>query len=100
MKQYAEQFDIDKIKYPVEFLPNRKARHIKQRYYQYLNHTNIDFNFTQNELDLLITLTKNIGRKWIKIQKYFPNKNQILLKNKYNSLVKKGIIDENKIKDD
>jgi SRSO17 transposase len=97
IKQYAKNYDIDKIKDPVDFLPNRKARHIKQRYYQYLNDKKIDFKFTQNEIDLLMTLVKSIGRKWIEIEKYFPNKNQILVKNKYNSLIKKGFINNDQI---
>ena len=55
-----------------------------------LSNQSINPEFTQEDDARLLELLKKFGTEWNKMAKYFPDKNSLLLKNRYKELTKQG----------
>ena len=66
--------------------PNRTARQCRERYKNYLSPFINKEPFTQEEDELLIEKEKEYGKQWSKISKYFQNRTDVLIKNRWATL--------------
>lgn len=71
-----------------KFLKGRTAKQCRDRYMNYLKPGLSSFEWTQDEDNHLIELYSKFGPKWGSINKYFKNRNQLSLKNRFQFLQK------------
>ncbi|KAK8846465.1 hypothetical protein M9Y10_020487 [Tritrichomonas musculus] len=78
------------------FLKGRTAKQCRDRYMNYLRPEFENIEWTQIEDDLILELYSKHGSKWSLISKYFPNRSQISIKNRYKFLQNTTSIEKNK----
>ena len=72
-----------------QMMETRNPRQCKERYMKYLS-PNLNKSAWTNEEDLLlISKYKEIGPKWVKISKFFDNRTDAALKNRWNILLRR-----------
>lgn len=76
------------------FVKGRTAKQCRDRYMNYLKPGLTNIEWTQQEDNLLLELYIKFGPKWATINKYFYNRNQISLKNRFRFLQKSLNVDE------
>lgn len=64
-------------------MPNRNARQCKERWCNYLSPNICKSPWTQDEDNLLLEKYKEIGARWVQIAKFFPQRTDISIKNRY-----------------
>ncbi|KAK8881949.1 hypothetical protein M9Y10_044587 [Tritrichomonas musculus] len=78
------------------FVKGRTAKQCRDRYMNYLKPGLTNIEWTQSEDDLIIELYMKYGPKWAIISKYFANRNQISIKNRFKFLQKSRANDKAK----
>ena len=71
-------------------MPNRNSRQCKERYLNYLSPNLSHDPWTPEEDLLLETKLKEIGSKWVTISKFFKNRTDTMLKNRWLVLSKRS----------
>lgn len=71
-------------------MPNRNSRQCKERYQNYLSPNLCHEPWTPEEDMLLEQKLKEIGSKWVTISKFFKNRTDTMLKNRWLVLSKRG----------
>ena len=66
--------------------PTRNKRQVKERWTSYLSPTLKAAPFTPQEDALLEEKINELGTKWVTILKYFPNRTDVALKNRWNMI--------------
>lgn len=74
--------------YIATFIKGRTAKQCRDRYMNYLKPGLTNYEWTQSEDELILELYLKYGPKWAYISKYFCNRNQISIKNRYKFLQK------------
>ena len=69
-----------------QHFPNRNSRQCKDRYQTYLNPNILIGNWSKEEDELIINKYLELGNKWVKISKFFPNRTDTAIKNRFNHL--------------
>ena len=69
-------------------MPGRNPRQCKERYMTYLNPKTRIGGWTQTEDELLIEKYQVFGSKWVKISKFFENRSDTSVKNRFQILKK------------
>lgn len=70
---------------------DRNARQCKDRYYHYLDpKININFHWKPEEDELLMKKVEEEGKKWKLMEKFFPGRTEVSLRNRYNLLLRKN----------
>lgn len=64
-------------------MPYRNLRQCKERWYHYLAPTINTAPFTQEEDQLLVEKYNELGAKWVKLASFFPNRTDIIVKNRF-----------------
>ena len=80
-----------------KFVRGRTAKQCRDRYMNYLKPGLSNIEWTQKEDDLLLELYLKHGPKWSTICRYFKNRNQVSLKNRFIFLQKQNASNEKKI---
>lgn len=70
-------------------MPNRNIRQCKERWFNYLSPKICNNPWTQTEDSLLIEKFHEFGTRWVQIAKFFPNRTDINVKNRYLVLSRK-----------
>ena len=76
-------------------MPGRNARQCKERWSYYLSPSLNTSPWTQEEDNLLLSKQRELGSKWVKISKFFHNRTDAMVKNRFQVLMrkmKKGIL--------
>ena len=79
------------------FVKGRTAKQCRDRYMNYLKPGLTNIEWTQSEDDLIIELYMKYGPKWAIISKYFANRNQISIKNRFKFLQKSRNYEKNNL---
>ncbi|OHT03852.1 hypothetical protein TRFO_01574 [Tritrichomonas foetus] len=64
-------------------MPNRNSRQCKERWCNYLSPSICKSPWTQEEDNLLLDKYKEVGARWVQIAKFFPQRTDISIKNRY-----------------
>ena len=72
-----------------KFLPNRTSNQIRERYINILDPNLKKDKFTFEEDRLIVNLYNKYGSKWREIKKYLPGRSGDMIKNRFNSSIKK-----------
>ena len=64
------------------YLKNRTARQIRERWMNYLSPCLSITSWTKEEEGLLLRLMDSLGHSWSKMSLFFPNKTEMMLKNR------------------
>jgi hypothetical protein len=77
---------------------NRNAKQIRDRYINYLDPSIVKSKFSLEEDLMILDLHNRYGNKWSIIRHYMPHRSADMIKNRYNSSVKrnKKLVDLNK----
>jgi hypothetical protein len=67
-------------------MPGRTARQCKERWMNYLSPTLNTAAWTAEEDQLLLEKQRELGSKWAQIAKFFPNRTDGMVKNRFNRL--------------
>jgi hypothetical protein len=67
-------------------MPGRSARQCKERWLNYLKPTLNTTSWTLEEDTLLIEKQQEYGSRWAQIAKFFPNRTDSMIKNRFNRL--------------
>ncbi|OHT14823.1 Myb-like DNA-binding domain containing protein [Tritrichomonas foetus] len=70
-------------------MPGRNPRQVRERYQNYLSPSLNTSRWTIEEDTLLVQKVQEIGQKWVKISRFFPNRTDQMMKNRYNVLKRK-----------
>ena len=89
LRELFEQYGEDWSAIASE-MSGRCIRQCKERWYEYLNPSIIKRDWTPNEDSLLIQKVSEYGRKWIRIQPFFPGRTSTSLKNRFNRLCRRA----------
>jgi hypothetical protein len=95
LKRFVMHFGSTNWNLASNFLPTRSARQCRERWLKYLCPTNSFEPFTPEEDHLLRDLFALHGSKWMKISRFFPNRTDIALKNRWMVLMRqdrKGLV--------
>lgn len=68
---------------------DRNIRQCRDRYYHYLNPKIKNSEWTTEEDELLMENVKKNGNRWKKMEKFFPGRTEVSLRNRYNLLIRK-----------
>ena len=71
-------------------MPNRNPRQCKERWCNYLSPKICKSPWTHEEDELLLEKVKEIGARWVQIAKFFQNRTDISIKNRYLVLERKS----------
>ena len=69
---------------------NRNERQCKERWTKYLSPNINNSPWSEEEDRLLVTKIEEMGQKWVKISKFFNNRTDANLKNRWNVLVRRA----------
>lgn len=61
---------------------------LRERWLYYLNPNLNHANWTKEEDEMIMKLRNEYGPKWMLISKYFPNRTDAMIKNRYNVLIR------------
>ena len=64
-------------------MKDRNPRQCRERWTKYLSPLNRYEPFTQEEDKFLLLLVQQYGKKWVKISKYFQNRTDVSIKNRW-----------------
>ena len=70
-------------------MPGRNARQVRERYQNYLSPNLNTSKWTEEEDQLLLSKVQQLGQKWVKISKFFTNRTDQMMKNRFNVLKRK-----------
>ena len=70
-------------------MPGRNPRQCKERWTYYLSPTLNTSPWTNEEDNLLLMKQMELGSKWVKISKFFDNRTDAMVKNRFNVLMRK-----------
>lgn len=87
----VSQFGVESWATIASYMDKRNARQCKDRYTSYLSPTINKGPFSAEEDDLLRQKYNEIGPKWVKISKYFPNRTDISVKCRWAVLNRRDI---------
>lgn len=75
---------------------DRNGRQCRDRYYHYLDpKINNDASWSPEEEDLLVKTVEKNGKKWKWMEKIFPGRTEVSLRNRYHLIIRKKIKKEN-----
>jgi hypothetical protein len=83
LKRFVAQFGSANWGFACRFVPNRTPRQCRERWVKYLSPENSFSPFTPEEDTLLRQLYSEHGAKWMKISRFFQNRTDISLKNRW-----------------
>ena len=67
---------------------NKTKRQVKERYEGYLRPNLIKKEWTKEDDELIEKLVNKFGKKWKRIESYFPGRSNVMIKNRYNFHIK------------
>ncbi|KAH0788734.1 Myb-like DNA-binding domain containing protein [Histomonas meleagridis] len=70
-------------------MPGRNPRQCKERWTYYLSPSLNTSPWTEEEDKLLLAKQRELGSKWVKISKFFHNRTDAMVKNRYQVLMRK-----------
>jgi hypothetical protein len=73
------------------YFTNRNSKQIRDRYVNYLDPIIVHSKFSIDEDLLLIELQKTYGNKWTTIKTFFKTRSMDMLKNRFNSALKRNV---------
>lgn len=77
---------------------NKNIRQCRDRYYHYLDpNISTDICWSQSEDECLLNLVEKVGKKWKIMEKMFPGRTEVSLRNRYNLLLRKFNREQKKI---
>jgi predicted unusual protein kinase regulating ubiquinone biosynthesis (AarF/ABC1/UbiB family) len=83
LTHFVTHFGCNKWELAASYLPSRSARQCRERWVKYLCPTNSFEPFTREEDELLKQLHEQLGPKWMKMSRFFNNRTDISLKNRW-----------------
>ena len=84
------QYGTKKWRTIASLMEDRTPRQCRERWKYYLNPDLKVGNWTEEEDDLIIEKRDELGPKWMKISKFFQNRTDAMIKNRYKYLIKNG----------
>jgi hypothetical protein len=75
-------------------MPNRNARQCRERWGNYLLPTLNTADWTSEEDRLLVEKCAEFGTKWVRIAAFFPNRTDVMIKNRFHVLQRRETRDE------
>lgn len=81
--KYVQEFGDSNWETISKLIPNRNPRQCRERWTNYLSPTVSKAPFTPEEDALLEQKHKELGPKWVNISKFFQNRTDTMLKNRY-----------------
>lgn len=90
--RYLVQFgNITSWEVLARHMPGRNARQCKDRWCYYLSPDIKNTPWTDEEDRLLIEKRKELGPKWVRISKFFPNRTDVNIKNRWSVLERRRV---------
>jgi hypothetical protein len=86
LRSLVERFGTVDWNLIAERIPGRNPRQCKERWMNYLTPDLNGSGWTREEDWLLITKQRELGSKWVRIAKFFPNRTDAMVKNRFNRL--------------
>ena len=81
-------FGQNNWRYLAKNMEGRNPRQCRERWLYYLNPNLNHANWTKEEDEMIMKLRKEYGPKWMLISKYFSNRTDAMIKNRYNVLIR------------
>lgn len=81
-------FGLKNWRYLAKNMEGRNPRQCRERWFYYLNPNLNHANWTKEEDEMIMKLRNEYGPKWMLISKYFPNRTDAMIKNRYNVLIR------------
>lgn len=91
MKKLVEQYGENNWEYVARRLGSRTARQCRERWTNYLNPRLSQGPWSKEEDKLLFHKVKKYGKKWELLVRFFPTRSRNNIKNRYNTIVRKGL---------
>ena len=85
----VEEFGENDWRHLAKKMEGRNSRQCRERWQYYLNPKLKQGEWTIEEDELIITKRNELGPKWMTISKYFDNRTDAMIKNRYNLLIRK-----------
>lgn len=90
LRQLVSKFGENDWRHLAKKFDGRNSRQCRERWKYYLNPDLKVGNWTEEEDDLIIEKRDELGPKWMKISKFFQNRTDAMIKNRYKYLIKNG----------
>ncbi|OHT14986.1 hypothetical protein TRFO_14657 [Tritrichomonas foetus] len=88
LKQLVSKYGESNWNFIAESMSGRNSRQVKERWCNYLSPSLNKSKWKSSEDSLLLKKVSDIGKKWVAISKYFHNRTDQMLKNRYNVLMR------------
>lgn len=76
-----------------EYLPGRIGKQCRERWHNHLDPTIKKEKWSQEEDRAILQLHSSVGNRWCEIAKQLPGRTDNAIKNRFNSKLKKHIVD-------
>ena len=86
----VEEYGTDNWIFIAEHMPNRNSRQCRERYLNYLNPKRNTSPWTEEEDRLLEEKHAKMGPRWVHMVRYFPNRTDVMIKNRYMMLQRRS----------
>lgn len=92
----VQKYGIQDWVFIASLMPNRNSRQCRERWFNYLSPSINTAEWTEEEDKLILEKYNEIGSKWVQMMKYFQNRTDIMLKNRYQVILRR----QNRIRKD
>ena len=90
LKQLVAKYGQDNWTAIEKEMPGRNSRQCRERYRHYLSPNISHRPWTEEEDKMLLRMVNEVGSKWVKISKFFENRSDISIKNRWVVLMRRN----------
>ena len=91
IRKFVEQYGPRRWQQVTEFVPGRSAKQCRERWYNHLDPTVINKDFTPEEDEIIFQKHQQLGPKWSIIARALPGRTDNAIKNRWNASISKRV---------
>ena len=91
IRKFVEQYGPRRWQQVTEFVPGRSAKQCRERWYNHLDPTVVNKDFTPEEDEIIFQKHQELGPKWSIIARVLPGRTDNAIKNRWNASISKRV---------